>query len=217
MRVKKGRFIIIAGMFVLVFGISSAVNALWAQSIKNKIGSKLSTTGGGVLITPPLGGGYVPDYEAAPSADVNPGVNSWSQKIPGGERFELVLDGQAVLDNETDLVWTQNAGRYQDTWEWANDECISHEDAGGRFGWHLPTVSQLASLVDETQLNPKLPAGHPFTYEYGDIFWTSTTAPHSAHLLNAYVVNFSTGIVRKTWKGNRYHMWCVRGGTATEF
>ena len=29
----------------------------------------------------------------------------WSQILPASERFELVLDGKAVLDKETGLVW----------------------------------------------------------------------------------------------------------------
>ena len=30
---------------------------------------------------------------------------NWSKKIPGPERFTVVMDGEAVLDKETGLVW----------------------------------------------------------------------------------------------------------------
>ena len=33
---------------------------------------------------------------------------TWSQKLPAAQRFELVLDGAAVLDKETGLVWEQS-------------------------------------------------------------------------------------------------------------
>ena len=30
---------------------------------------------------------------------------TWSQKLPAAQRFVIVLDGAAVLDKETGLVW----------------------------------------------------------------------------------------------------------------
>ncbi len=172
-----------------------------------------NTTGGG-KITQPLEGGE----------EVNTAATLWSQKIPGGERFEHVLDGQAVLDNETGLVWEQEVGNHKETWERANDECIKQGAVGGRYGWHLPTVSQLGSLVDETQSNPKLPYGHPFTYHggenvWGEQFWTHTTAPAPDGVppANAHIVDFATGTVHNAWKGQGMRVWCVRGGKATEY
>jgi len=33
---------------------------------------------------------------------------AWSQKLPAADRFVLVLDGVAVLDKETGLVWERS-------------------------------------------------------------------------------------------------------------
>ena len=34
---------------------------------------------------------------------------------------------------------------------------------GGTKGWRLPSVAELASLVDPANSNPALPTGHPFS------------------------------------------------------
>ena len=33
---------------------------------------------------------------------------TWSQKLPAAQRFVIVLDGAAVLDKETGLVWEKS-------------------------------------------------------------------------------------------------------------
>ena len=33
---------------------------------------------------------------------------NWSKKLPGSERFIVVMDGEGVLDMETGLVWGRN-------------------------------------------------------------------------------------------------------------
>ena len=33
---------------------------------------------------------------------------TWSQKLPAAQRFTIVLDGEAVLDKETGLVWEKS-------------------------------------------------------------------------------------------------------------
>ena len=35
-------------------------------------------------------------------------VRSWDQKITTASRFKIVLDGEAVLDKETGLVWERS-------------------------------------------------------------------------------------------------------------
>ena len=83
-------------------------------------------------------------------------------------------DGAAVRDNETGLVWE----RTPDTtlfpnWASAFGHCYKRE-VGGRKGWSLPTVEQLASLVDTSNSSPALPTGHPFQNVVA-IFWAART------------------------------------------
>ena len=125
-------------------------------------------------------------------------LESWDQRITTPNRFELVLGGGAVLDHETELVWERNPGATGD-WASAVDRCYRRTVGGlaqiggrlspGRKGWRLPTVEELASLVDPSQELPALPSGHPFGIGKGVTalgFWTHTTS--AADHDQAYVV-----------------------------
>ena len=59
---------------------------------------------------------------------------TWSQKIAGAARFELVLDGEAVLDKETGLVWEQSPMKESFDWSSAKSLCMRLE-LGGRKGF----------------------------------------------------------------------------------
>lgn len=147
---------------------------------------------------------------------------TWSIKLPASERFVVLADfnNEAVLDKETGLVWekepsifdplnTLRGNFYQCIYD-----CISKE-VGGRKGWHLPSVEQLLSLFDSTQLiplAPALPAGHPFI-NVQDAYWTISTSPNGAD--RAYVVHLNVGVpnsLNMFKSTERYPHWCVRGG-----
>src|ERR1051326_807678 len=97
---------------------------------------------------------------------------TWSQILPAGQRFQLVMGGQAVLDKETGLVWEQSPSSvavpwYLQTWPLitntsAPTACLL-KNVGSRMGWRVPAAQELATLLDITQNNPALPLGHPFS------------------------------------------------------
>jgi hypothetical protein len=135
---------------------------------------------------------------------------TWSQKLPSSERFVIVLDGAGVLDKETGLVWEQSPST-NFVYPPFGDNCAVL-NKGGRKGWRLPTVQELASLVDPTQADPSLPSGHPFSNVLSGCYWCATTDaidPSSGQ----YVVCFNEGDI---WFAARsqsgIHAWCVRGG-----
>ena len=144
---------------------------------------------------------------------------SWDKKIPGVTRFKLVLDGEGVLDRETGLVWQKHLcttyappGTCESNWSTACHYCYNME-MGGLKGWRLPTIEELASLVDPTQSNPSLPKNHPFNYVRPEGYWSSTTDAGSTS--SAWTVFFSYGAVGTTVKeyDQPYcYVWCVRGG-----
>lgn len=140
---------------------------------------------------------------------------TWSQKISdSAARFEIVLDGAAVLDKETGLVWEQSPNDLSIMWEQACSHCYEIV-VGGRRGWRLPTVEELASLVDITNSDPALPTGHPFNNVQSDWdddrYWSSTTKPNdSNYAMSVHLGSGTVGFGAKNW--NTYYFWCVRGG-----
>ncbi|HHT9114963.1 MAG: DUF1566 domain-containing protein [Planctomycetes bacterium] len=134
---------------------------------------------------------------------------AWSQKLPVSKRFQLVLDGAAVLDKETGLVWEKSPDTTTRSWFSAISYAYT-KTVGGRKGWRLPTVEELASLVDPTQINPLLPSGHPFKDVQSPGYWSSTASVSLTS--NAWVVYFSSGDVYDGSKNSSNCVWCVRGG-----
>jgi len=139
----------------------------------------------------------------------NDGVDSCSSS-----RFEClmgVMGDDAVLDKETGLVWAKNANLTPSGKDWKHAIIHCRNLAlGGRKGWRLPTVEELASLVDPSQSNPALPSGHPF-YNVQSYYWSSTTYEWDSGY--AWFVDMSSGITnetQKTWAS--YYVWPVRGG-----
>jgi hypothetical protein len=154
----------------------------------------------------------------------DPGT-TWDDKINGHDRFKVLREfgGAAVLDKETGRVWEQSPST--DTFCWtASASCpgtglapdaLSHcyqLEVGGRKGWRVPTIEELASLVDTPQgspTTPALPAGHPFNV-LPTPHWSSTTNASDAS--RAWAVGFATGSVFNPVKTATREAWCVRGG-----
>jgi hypothetical protein len=141
---------------------------------------------------------------------------------PGGacpatsSRFKCVMGGSAVRDNETGLVWEHSLSTSTFTWLNAQLHCNTL-NVGNRQGWRLPTIQELASLVDPTQFNPALPAGHPFSnVQQSSFYWSATTFAPDASI--AWIVSTASGSVSQNFKsrsGSSF-VWCVRGGQGVD-
>ena len=140
---------------------------------------------------------------------------TWSQKLQcdgtACPRFDLVMGDAAVLDKETGLVWAKDANIASGTatWQDAINYCRTL-NIGGRIGWRLPTVEELSSLVDASEFDPALPAGHPFENVQSNAYWSSTTYEDDSDLVWNVVI-FS-GDVGYTYKVFDRCVWPVRGG-----
>ncbi len=82
-----------------------------------------------------------------------------------------------------------------------------------RKGWRLPSINELASLLDPNRSGPALPPNHPFLNVQPAIYWSATTyAPTSAgDPPLAWAVELNNGGVGYESKENQHHVWCVRG------
>jgi hypothetical protein len=156
-------------------------------------------------------------------------LNPWSQILPGAGRFDPALNGAAVLDKETGLVWEQapdsdSVAFDRKSWFAARAFCNTRV-VGNRKGWRLPTVQELASLFDPSSpAAPKLPDGHPFVNVQplpgsglGPFaYWSATSQNEDPN--SAWFVDFSDGNVftfaKDPTPDYRLFAWCVRGGHA---
>jgi hypothetical protein len=126
-------------------------------------------------------------------------------------------NSEAVLDRETGLVWEKSPSTPTFTWVNAHGHCNAAVSKGNRQGWRLPTLQELASLIDLTQSNPALPSGHPFqnVQTSVSVYWTATTSADDTTF--AWVVNlFTGGMGRGFAKINSGFVWCVRGGQGVD-
>ena len=148
---------------------------------------------------------------------------SWDQQLPAATRFIVLSNwkdtnfpsgGAAVLDRETGLVWEKSPDTTPRTWLSAHTFC-NNRGVGGRRGWRLPTVQELASLLDPNAGGaPFLPAGHPFTNVQSSVYWSATTfGPLTSA---AWVVNFGFDGASFVGKGNDSFVWCARGGQGVD-
>ncbi len=140
---------------------------------------------------------------------------SWDQTLPctnmtNCQRFVVLtnMNGEAVLDKETGLVWQKSPFVFTDLWINAQTECVLAR-TGGRMGWRVPTIQELLSLVDPAQTFPSLPKGHPFS-NVQNFYWSATTAALDTGY--ARVVTFDLGFALAFDKSDLNGVWCVRGG-----
>jgi len=142
---------------------------------------------------------------------------SWAQQLPASTRFVVLSNwgtgNEAVLDRETGLVWEQSPSTTQSNWFILSSHCV-RLSKGGRKGWRLPTIQDLASLIDPTQTNPSLPSGHPFAVQ-SSYYWSASSFANLAN--DVWVVDFGNGSVVNGGKVNAIvYAWCVRGGPGVD-
>lgn len=124
-------------------------------------------------------------------------------------RFVSLLRGEAIRDSQTGIVWEQSPDFFYGTWTEAAAHCHS-KNTGEQGKWRLPTIKELSTLIDSTQKDPALPAGHPFANIKSSIFWSST--PSETDDIVAWHVSFFSGEVVTDQKSQTRRAWCVLNG-----
>jgi hypothetical protein len=164
-------------------------------------------------------------------AGVTVHAQSWSTQNNDPKRFKVLtqFNNEAVLDTETGLVWERSPSTAKYAWNvylsahiWCNTRTI-----GGRFGWKVPSIQELASLLDPTRFRPSLPAGHPFILSTDQAtngeFWSASTAatdstsPNSAWFITFYPLLASDLVLYGVGdKATPRYVWCARTGSGVD-
>ncbi len=133
-------------------------------------------------------------------------------KIKSGTgRFKAVLNGQAILDKETGLVWEKAPSATAVQWDDANYNCTLLK-TGNRMGWRVPTVEEALSLFIVSGSTVKLPTDHPFQNLTGDYFWTNSrvAAPGQQFVWAIGPTDGSHAFESPTASLHSTQAWCVR-------
>jgi hypothetical protein len=142
---------------------------------------------------------------------------NWDKALPAAQRFVLLasFNNDAVRDDNTGLVWEKSPQTPTATWNGARFMCIN-KNVGGQKGWRLPSIPDLASLIDPSVAppGPTLPSGHPFQNVQSAGYWSATTSAEDAS--DAWFVYFGRGFVDHDSKTSTGHVWCVRGNMNSE-
>lgn len=156
-------------------------------------------------------------FMSASSVDSN-GLE-WGQVINSPNRFQVLSDfgGDAVLDRETGLIWQRSPSTSPGNWLAAQAHCNANP-IGNRYGWRLPTIQELASLLDPTNIDhvhPALPPRHPFIGVQTELLYFSATTRANAET-EAWAVSFLDGDTDVIGKNDIDLAWCVRMGQGVD-
>jgi alpha-tubulin suppressor-like RCC1 family protein len=134
----------------------------------------------------------------------------------GASRFDQKGEG-VVADSETSLMWLRNADVFNGRLPWhVANEYIKLMNAGERqnFGykdWRIPTLDEIASLIDRSTSYPSLPVENPFVNVRNDFYWTSTGGMNIVPY--AWSADLGAGGIRLDYVSycNFLYTWPVRG------
>ncbi len=143
---------------------------------------------------------------------------------PNLESYTLGEEAGAgtVIDNVTKLVWqqipTSDAGAQYPLPSRSWDEAMSYCSTltlAGQHDWRLPTVIELASLVEYDTASPPAINGSYFPGEPGDLYWSSS--PYAGVPNQAWYVWVLSGLTSTDDVSTPYSARCVRGGGGPPF
>lgn len=153
----------------------------------------------------------------SPSDRLSYGMPSWDRTLPAETRFVVLenFNSEAVLDQNTGLVWERSPGAARADWKTAKSSCLN-KPLGGQRGWRLPSIVELTSLLDPSNQDSgsMLPSGHPFLGNPSGFYWSASSDGDSS---TAWHLHLSNGHVHMTSKASAFKAWCVRGGSLVDW
>jgi hypothetical protein len=135
-------------------------------------------------------------------------LRDWGRKYDASERFVVLpeFNNEAVLDKETQLLWARTA-RSATKWIFAVHNCYA-SGVGGRYGWRLPSFTELLSLVGTGGV---LPVGHPFVVEVPTQTYFWSTTEHALDPDYAWSKPLLSNVISARSKDLSQPYLCVRG------
>lgn len=138
---------------------------------------------------------------------------SWNRTLPTEARFIVLanFNSEAVLDQDTGLVWERSPATTRIDWKAARSSCLNRV-IGGQRGWRLPSIVELTSLLDPSiqDSDAMLPVGHPFLNNPSGFYWSASADGESS---KAWHLHLSNGHVHMASKASTFKAWCVRGAS----
>lgn len=153
------------------------------------------------------GNGGSPGADARDNTDVCQFVmsNPPASGLPNPASYNTGVT-DLVADNVTGLMWERNVSTPTYTRTDATAYCKANT-LGGHSDWRLPTVLELASILDFTVSTPSIdPSVFPSTPS--GFFWTSTSWGGSSTI--GWVVDFGIGGSISKYSTDTYQVRCVR-------
>jgi hypothetical protein len=135
-----------------------------------------------------------------------------TQKIPEEVKYEAFVRDNAknvVRDRARGLMWQDDASvkSVHKNWKEANGYCKNLNFAGYK-DWHLPSISELETLIDTTKAYPAIVSG--FQNTVPDYYWSSTANVSFSD--DAWSVYFNDGYSYYDDKNYSGYVRCVRAG-----
>lgn len=152
---------------------------------------------------------YIP---AVPDKDKTLPANDGAPDGCNSSRFKCVMEGEAVLDKQTGLIWARNADIAEKKMSWSDAvKFCQGIKIGNREAWQLPTKKEMITLLDTSQSAPALPVGHPFKNvgTIGSAYWTNTEQKGDNEIV--WIIKINLGKVQQYLKIYGSFTWPVLG------
>lgn len=141
-------------------------------------------------------------------------------KSAPAERYQVNANG-TVRDKNTGLTWKRcSEGQEGDacasgkaaTYTWAEAVTVAAGSSfAGEKGWRLPTVGELATLLEYQCTMPSINLT-VFPGTPASNFWAAT--PYAGYQNGAWNINFNDGVHDNSSKNYRLYVRLVKGGAA---
>ena len=117
--------------------------------------------------------------------------------------------GDVVTDNIHRLLWQDTLNTKVDKYSFAEADayCDNLSLGGLTSGWRVPTVKELASVIDIEAYNPAIDGNFTNT-AYNDAYWTNDT--QSGLDTSKWYINFKDAVIRTNHASFDQYVRCVR-------